>query len=356
VISDKTYSDVVLNLVTLSPLALQVLAKRMQEDINTFAANVRTRVVNGMIFLEGQVDSADQANRAAKIATLYLPEVRPASQLDKDQTAQHGQSRNVVQNFLVINPPAPKKTGKLVRVTVHFVELDKDYTKVFGFKWQPGFTADPQIAIGQNAQGGAGASGSSFSATISSLIPHLESLQRSGYARILKTGTVVVKNGEPASLSEQTDLPFGVSTGNNQVAATSAKVGLELAVTPQILGQSEDISMELKMNQINLVGRNIAGQAPQTSNHKVETRLYVKSGESAAVAGVTSADVGTDFNKDDPNSGKFDQGTDPLFTLMRTKNYHKKKSQFVIFVTPQIIENASDGTEDLKKNFRVKVK
>jgi uncharacterized protein YfeS len=52
----------------------------------------------------------------------------------------------------------------------------------------------------------------------------------------------------------------------------------------------------------------------------------------------------------------FDAGTDPLFTLMHSKNYIKKKSQFVIFVTPQIIENASEGTEDLKKNFRVKVK
>ena len=28
----------------------------------------------------------------------------------------------------------------------------------------------------------------------------------------------------------------------------------------------------------------------------------------------------------------------------------------LIFVTPQIVENASDGTDDLKRNFRVKVK
>ncbi|MGK5082899.1 hypothetical protein WDW37_06310 [Bdellovibrionota bacterium FG-1] len=356
VISDKTYADYIINLTTLSPLALQVLAKKMQEDINTFAPNVRTRVVNGLIFLEGQVDNRDQADRAAKIATLYLPEVRPAPLIEKDQAAQRAPPRPVVQNFIVINPPPAKKQVKLVRVTVHFVELSKDYLKTFGFKWQPGFTADPSISIGQNPQGGAGASGMSLTATISSLIPHLESLQKSGYARILKTGTVIVKSGDPATLVEQTDIPFGVQAGNGQVAASSAKVGLEVAVTPQILGQSEDISMDLKMNQTNVVGRQPAGTAPMTSSHKVETKLYVKSGESAAVAGLTSADVGTDFNKDDPKGGQFDAGTDPLFTLMRTKNYHKKKSQFVIFVTPQIVENASEGTEDLKKNFRVKVK
>jgi pilus assembly protein CpaC len=87
----------------------------------------------------------------------------------------------------------------------------------------------------------------------------------------------------------------------------------------------------------------------------------VKSKESAAVAAVNSTDVGTSFNKDDPNPGSFNTNangtqTDAMFTLKHTKNYAKKKSQFVIFVTPEIIDNASEGSDDLKRNFRVKVK
>ncbi len=355
VISDKAYSEFVLNLTTLSPLALQVLSKRIQDDINTFAQNVKTRVVNGRIFLEGQVDSGEHAGRAKRIAELYLPEIKPGSPLEKDPSAQKLPGPIIV-NFIVINPPPPKKQDKLVRITVHFVELSKDYNKIFGFKWQPGFTADPTISIGQNAQGGAAASGTSFSATLSSLLPRLESAQQAGYARVLKTGTVVVRSGQPATLNEQTEIPFAVQGGNGQVAASSAKVGLEIAVTPQIVGQSEDIQMELKMNQTDLVGRSPAGQAPTTASHKVDTKLYVKSNESAAVAGVTSSAVGTDFNKDDPRSGSFAEGTTPLFSLIHSKGYRKNKSQFVIFVTPQIVENASDGTEDLKKNFRIKVK
>lgn len=357
VTTDKAYAEYIMNLATLSPLAMQVLAKRIQDDINTFAPNARCRVVNGLIFLEGQVDSKQQADRAFQIATLYLPDVRPAGLLDRDQTAQHVSARSLVQQFLVIIPPPPKKEVKLVRVTVHFVELDKDYEKIFGFKWQPGFTADPTITVGQGATGTAGASGASFSATISSLLPHLSSLQDAGYARILKTGTVIVKNGQPANLVEQEELPFAVAGPSpGSVAPSSAKVGLEIAITPKILGQSEDIEMEIKITQSNVVGRTPAGGAPTTSAHKVETKVYVKSSESAAVAGVTSSDVGTEFNKDDPQPGSFASGTDPLFTLLHSKNYHKKKSQFVIFVTPQIIENASEGTDDLKKNFRVKVK
>ncbi|MBC7691389.1 MAG: hypothetical protein H7222_06430 [Methylotenera sp.] len=357
VVTDASYSGVVMNLATLSPFAMQLLAKKIQEDINTFATQVKTRVVNGMIFLEGTVDNVDQAKRAAEVARLYLPEVRPGNPLMKDQSAQILGNRPLVQNFLVINPPPPKKQEKLVRVTVHFVELDKDYNKVFAFKWAPGFTADPSIAFGGTAAGGAGAAGTSFTGTISSLFPKLQSAQSAGYARVLKTGTVIVRSGKPAHLEETTD--FASTALNNlgqPVAQPATKVGLSVDLTPQILGQSEDIQLDLKLTQSNVTGRAPASGPPTTSNHTVTTAIYVKSNESAAVGGVVSADVGTDFNKDDPRPGSFTGTTDELFNLMRSKNYRKKKSQFVIFVTPQIVENASEGTEDLKKNFRVKVK
>lgn len=358
VIQDKSYADFILSMVTLSPLAMQVLAKRIQDDIVTFAPNVKTRVVNGMIFLEGTTDNLDQAKRAASVASLYLPDLRPGNPLERDSTVQRAPPRNLIQNFIVVNPPPPKKSEKLVRVTVHFVELAKDYAKVFGFQWRPGFTADPQISVGQNQQGAAGASaGPTFTGTISSLLPKLYNTQAAGFARILKTGTLIVRSGQPAKLVETTEFPFAATGANGQVTSQSKAVGLTVAVTPTVLGQSEDIQMDLELNQTNLTGRPPAvGQAPVTASHKVTTKLYVKSNESAAVAGVTANDIGTDFNKDAPDSGTFDQGTNPLFTLLHSKSFRKKKSQFVIFVTPQIVENASDGTEDLKKNFRVKAK
>jgi pilus assembly protein CpaC len=357
VIGDGAYKDVVLNLTTLSTIALQMLSKRIQEDINTFAPNVRTRVVNGLVFLEGTVDNMDQAKRAAEVAKLYLPEAKPGNAIIKgDAGAQIMAGRALVQNFIVINPPPPKKQEKLVRITVHYVELAKDYSKVFGFKWQPGFTADPQITIGATQGGSTGSSGTSFTATISSLIPKLSSAQSAGYARVLKTATVIVRSGQQATLEDQRKIPITVIGQNGQGTGGTADVGITLAVTPQILGQSEDIQMELKMGQAAPVGRVIAGSAPIVATHKVDTRIYVKSNESAAVAGVNSSDIGTDFNKDDPSPGSFEGQTSPLFSLLHSKAYRKGKSQFVIFVTPQIIDNASEGTEDLKKNFRVKVK
>lgn len=350
-LADKTYADQVINLATLSPVALQVLGRKIQEDIKAFAPNVTVRVVNGTLVLEGTVDDPDQAKRAMSVATLYLPELKPGQQLEKDPTVVRKPPQQMVVSYIQIKPTPAKKAEKLVRVTVHFVELSKDYNKVFMFKWQPGFTADPQITVGTRSDGSVGSSGASFSGTISSLLPKLQSAQSAGYARILKSGTLITRSGQAATLREETEFPFLVAGPNGTTTGGKQAVGLSVGVTPTIL-QNDDVAMDLNLNQVNLVGQAPSGgAAPIVANHAVTTKLYVKVNESAAVAGVSSQEVGTDFNKD-PGSAATGE---PIFTVIRGKSYRKKKSQFVIFVTPQVIENASEGTEDLKKNFRVRM-
>lgn len=361
IVGDSAYKDFVLNFTTLSPLGLQVLARKIKEDINNFAPNVNTRVVNGVIFLEGTVKTAAEALRADQIAQTYLPEVKPLTLAERDRDAKTAAvPRSLIRNFIAVDAPPQKKQEKLVRITVHFVELSKDYSSFFGFKWEPGFTAEPTIQIGQGQSGSTQTSGLSFSATLSSLFPKLKSAQQAGYARVLKTGTVIVRSGQPAVLEENTQFPFSVIGANGVATPSSKDVGLSLGVTPAILGQSEDISLDMKMEQVSLVSLPASGGAPTTAKHKVDTKIYVKSKESAAIAGVNSTDVATSFNKSDPNPGSFNSGTgvttDAIFTLLHSKDYEKKKSQFVIFVTPEIVENASDGSDDLKRNFRVKVR
>ena len=351
VISDKAYSDTVINMTGLSPMTMQVIANKIQDDIQSFAPKVTTRVVNGMIFLEGSVNKEEDARRAVTQASLYLPDLRPGSPLEKDTTVQRLPGRSLIQNFVVVNPKPPQKQDKLCRVTVHFVELAKDYNKNYGFSWQPGFSGQPQITVGQTQAGGAGATGPSFAGVVTNLFPSLDSAQAAGYARILKAGTVIVRSGQNAKIEETTDYPFLQNNGAGQAPTSASKpVGLIVAVTPQVIGDSEDIQLDLELTQSSLVGKAPVGGAPTTSNQKVQTKIYIKSNESAAVAGITLSDVGTDFNKDSPSQ------TSTIFNLYHSKAYRKKKSQFVVFVTPQIVENASDGSEDLKKNFRIKVK
>lgn len=355
VISTKPYSDIVMPLANLSALALQSLSRRIQEDINTFAPNVKTRVVNGMVFLEGTVDDINQARRADALAQLYLPEARPGNALaNKDPGAAVIVNRKMVQNFLVVNPPPPKKQDKLVKMTIHFVELSKNYNKTFGFNWAPGFTSDPSISFGQQANGTVGTSSTSFTATLSSLFPKLQSAQDAGFARILKQGSVIVKNDIQGQLAENRDIPIVTTDQNGRQIVNFTSVGLNIKVKPTILGQSEDLQVFIDISQKNVIGES-NGQ-PLISNRAMNTTLYLKSQESAAIGGFEGTDMSTSFNKP-TSSGSFEGGTTtPIFNLNRSKAYTKSKGQFVVFVTPQLIESASEASEDLKKNFRVKVK
>lgn len=355
VITDQSYAGLVLNLAIISPVSMQALTRKIQKDINLFAPNVTARLVNGQVWLEGTVDNLDQARRSQRVGELYLPDLRPGSPLEKDPNVQR-LPKALIQNFIVINPPPPKKQEQLVRVNLHFVELSKDYSKIFGFKWQPGLTADASLNIGASAATGttSAAASNAFTATISSLFPRLFSAQDAGFARILKSGAVVVRSGQPASINELTKIPFALVGANGQVTSSSENVGLTVSVTPLILGQSEDIQMDLELIAKNLVARGQDG-SPIVAEHKVVTKTYVKSAESAAIAGLNTHDINTIFNKDDPARGGFSNNTQELFNLRRTKNFTKNKKQVVIFVTPQIINSASEGTEDLKRNFRVKV-
>lgn len=363
VVSDPALAGTISNRVTMSPISLNALAKKIEVDVQVFAPTVTTSVLNGKIILEGTVTSDGIKNRCLKRAEWYLPAVKPIDAIEKDAAniAKSDKPIQIIQNDIVVEAPPPKRESKLVKINAHFVELNKDFLKTFGFKWQPGFTADPSISIGTTDAGSTASSaagGFTFSGTLSSLFPALNSIQSAGYGRILKSATAVVKSQEKLLLRDTQQIPSQTIGANGAVAnGAPTSVGFSLEITPSIM-QGEDVDLSVSLDQTNVVGRGVASQ-PITANHHVDTRVYLKSGEVAAIAGMNNQDVTTSFNRDDPKAGSFASGqggaqTSPVWTLLRSKNFNKKRGQFVVFLSPQIIESASEGTEELKKNFRIK--
>jgi hypothetical protein len=390
ILGDAAYKDLVINQASLSPIGMKLIAEKIEEDVQAFAPKVTTRVVNRVVVVEGVYppvgpcleEPSKDANLCLieKAIALYAPPVLPgispllggeAGVRTKDAREQPWVSLRVRPEAPPPPPPEPPPPPppppeppvepEQLRITLHFVELSKDYSRLHSFKWQPGFTFDPTITVGTSSAGQTAGAGTSFTGTISSLFPKLRSAENAGFARILKTATVITRDKSEALVEQTTAIPI-MTVGQGGVPNQASRdVTFGLKVKPTITPGTASLMLEVKFQNAAVVGRTSSGVL--TSQSAAQTSFFMRAGESAAIAAFSTTDVGTDFNKDDPRlqaSGLADSSTggapaqtDPIFSLLSSKNYRKKKSQVVIFITPEILNNPAAATEDLKKNFRI---
>lgn len=350
------YQDV-LTLIELSPQTQRVIARKMSDELaKNNLKDVSVRVVNKVYWLEGVVSSGDKKKLAVTIAKAYLPPkiINLSANSNRYATPQ---SEDIIDFIAVNEKKDPQPAPKMVKITSQFVELSKSYNKIFAFKWAPLMGEDgSQISFGQTESGNVTSTSSgTLSATISNLFPKLNSAKSAGYARVIQSGMVIVRDGfeQGGDINKQTTIPFAVGTGDF-TKATEAKVGLSMNVKPKVLEQ-EKIELGINMSVNTQVS---GGSAPIVTSNSVNTNLILKSKESAAIGGVVQSQSVTDYDNtgNDPapqqsSTGGAGAGS-PLFRLYRAKSYTTNKSQYVIFVTPEIIESASAGSEEIRKKFR----
>lgn len=342
----------VLRLVELSPQSQRIIAERMQDEIqDSGLRDVTVRIVNGLFWLEGVVRSNEHRALAERIANAYIPD-QIESLARRADAVQAARGRDIIQNFIAVNPEAvPSPIPQLVKISAQFVELTRNYNRIFGFSWTPLMTGTGgEINIGRTGQGDVQTrSSGTLAATISNLFPKLASAKDAGYARVLQSGVVVIKEGVEGRISKTTETPFSLGTGEF-TRAEAASAGFNLVVTPQIL-QDEQVDLNMGVT----VSATTAGDPPETTSNEIATNLIVRSNESAVVGGVAINSTATDYDKDPPfGVAQFDPnaGGVPLFSFLRSKAYRTNRSQFVVFVTPEIIQSASEGTEEIKQKFR----
>jgi pilus assembly protein CpaC len=357
VVSDSTYANQVLLLVGVSPVGMQIMAERIQAEINK--PNVKVRPFNGLFLVEGQVDNAEEGRAVLDIARSMLagfavPKISPgAVDLKGPIDVKAAVPKDPIVARLTIAPPKPKAADKMIRVTIDFVELSKDYLRNFGFQWIPTLDGGGSVSFGESTTGGLTSSsgGSSLTGTIAKLFPRLQTAQNAGYARILEESVLLVKSGGKANFNRKLEVPIQTINAQGQPVFSKQEVGPEIDMkNVRIVGQSEDVELDIGFNYKGLAGK--TASALILLGHKYDTNIIVKSGESAALVNAMSNVISTAFNKDPVSQV---QGS-PLFTLLRSKAFQKNKSQFVVFLTPQIINSASEGTEDIKNKYGLKRK
>jgi pilus assembly protein CpaC len=339
------YPDV-LRLVELSPQTQLVIAKKMQEEMQkSNLKDVTVRVVNGSFWIEGVVGSKEESDKAEQIARAYLPD--QIQNLARRTDAVQSTKKPPFENLLTINAkPKPEPLPKLFKLTAQFVELTKGYDRLFSFQWTPFISGDGgSIGIGKSNSGGVTTSSSNtLTATISNLFPKLNSAKSAGHARVIQSGVVIVKENTAGIIKKTTTIPYQIGTGDNAKAG-SATAGFDMNITPGML-QEEKINLKIVIHVTSASNYT----PPRTLDNQVDTSVVVKSQESAAIGGVVTNSSATDFDKggDNPTS----QTSSPLFSFIKSKKYSTSRTQFVIFVTPEVIESASSGAQDIERKFR----
>ena len=350
---EKYQNKDVIVLVEPSPHTMSLIAKRMQDEIQANGIrDVTVRVVNDAFWIEGVVNSQGKKLKATEIATALLPNrIVP---LAPEAVKGSGVKKFLIRNFVEVNATEKEKPlPKLVKIATQFVELSKDYARTFGFRWSPSFSGGGgSVRIGRTESGTLSSSSEgSLSAVISNLFPKLAAARNAGNARVLQSGIVITEDNVEATVSKTTTIPFDVGSGEFS-KGQEAQATFKVTTTPVILKQEKVKLSGLDIAVSAITGQNIDGNPLQTTN-AVRTNLIVNSGDSAVVGGIFQSQSNSTYDK---LPGDTEEGADYLFNFVRAKNYKTSKSQFVVFVTPEVVDSASKGIEDIKRKFRMRAR
>lgn len=335
------------SLVTLSPLALKKITEYIARDINNPEIDIRS--VNDKIILQGYANSEEEKTRAEIIAKTYMPDLFVEAAEEKGVIKKRKPANDGVINLITVKEAPQAPPPKMVQLVVHYVELKKDYSKSFRFEWRPGIADgnDGSHVTFSTGQGGSSLV-SAITGTINNLLPKLNWAKQHGYARVLESTSLIVQDAKKGEIKQLTKQPYSVIGKEGTQGTAFADVGIVSVITPTIMGdKSGSVHMDMNFSISTMLGT-VANGAPITSENVINSQITVRDRQSAAVGGLIKNSSSTGFNR---NPGG---AANPIVSLYASKDFQRDQSQFVVFVTPVIKTSASQGSEQIKKKFRLR--
>lgn len=295
--------------VRLAEAILNTISSEIEKAIAT--PGIRVLSIRDKLVLEGTAYNSEASARAEKIARLY--------------------DENVIN--LISTKDSKRNPGieRLIQLDVQFMEVKKNALRTFGINWAPGSTPSSGGANAGASQGGL-FSGLADTATsligfVFNLAPKLKLARQKGDARVLENPSFVVKSGESANFFSGTEVPF-----YSQQAVVFKNIGVKIDAEP--IASNEDV--DLKIN-VTVTSPTAGGVNKGIDTNTISTTAYCKAGQSLALAGIFRNADAKMYNRvpEDMNTSS------ALFTLFLSRDYMSNRSEFVIFVTPRLVDSKS---------------
>lgn len=332
----------VVNLVELSPVMKEIVKGEIDKALAAQGfKNVSVSVTQNNFMLSGQVSSADESNRAQRIAQAYSPDIvnaiavrAPASQ-PRYSTAPGAAAPAAAA-------PAPQRAARpiLIEMSVDIMEIEKNALRDFGVHWNPGGS----LGAGGNYSSATGQSptlSGSVAGTLSNLLPKMRKLNETGQGRSLMQQTLITKSGDSADLFAGSEVPIPVAQDGGTMSVQYKKIGVKMNFQPTIDSYNNIIS-SISIESSSITGQGPGG-APTISTTNLNTVLSVASGQSIALGGmVGQRDVSA-------ISGSPPGGGDALFQANKSTRKGTDSREVLIFVTPRILSTEPVDTKDMQK-------
>lgn len=347
----------------LSPVLFNVIAEKMEKEINN--PNIKVEVINKRFVLKGIVYSEGEYEEVVSRAKLLLPQYYYVSSVKDPGGAlkSGGGTLSAASTDFAQLPLIPllkmvekeEEAKKDIKFTIHFVEIAKGFEKDFGFRWMPSLDpAGSQLNLTYNTGTNVNTDtpnglGSTLTGIIQNFIPKLNSSINTQKGRVIQAIAVTTMDGQNATINKTTSYPYTKQTGTGP-ATEFANVGINVTIEkPTIEGKEQMIKIGVSIGVEQIVSFHRQGGAPVTAKNEITTWIMLKSEETAAIGGIVQNSTNSAYGND--------PGTDNvIINLSRSKNFRTNKTQFVVFITPEILDSASQGSEEIMKKFRVDTK
>ncbi len=303
-------------------------------DNSSLSSLIRRMIPNSNIKVEGAGEGVVLSGTALNASD---------SQKAFDLAANYVGDKKKVSNYIAV------QAGEQVQLRVMVAEVERNLIKQLGINLQ-GSLSSKWVNL-------SGLVDTPFSATNTSLAntaltaifgnkggdsagATLKAMERSGVVRTLAEPNLTAISGEKANFLAGGEFPIPVGLEDGKIAIEYKPFGVALGFRPVVLSENR-ISLQIKteVSEISTetsirLGNAYAGLSiPGLKVRRSESTLELPSGGTMAMAGLLKDDVRQNIDgfpvlKDVPVLGQ----------LFRSRDYQRKQTELVIFITPYIVK------------------
>lgn len=246
--------------------------------------------------------------------------------------------------------------NKMVFMNIKITEFNKNFLENLGIQWDSSITG-PAAGLAFDAArndsfrvseapatsftgalgfGGAAASPPlGFFGIATQITSRINFAVNSGNAVILAEPRLAVRSGGEAKFLAGGEFPISISNINGTTIEFK-EFGIKLDVKPEV-DKKNNIRANV-LTEVSAIDNSVAvDNVPGLLTRRTETQVSMKSEETLVISGLINQEISKDVQR-----LKFLSDIPILGALFRSKNFRDRKTELVIFITPNVFDAESD--------------